>query len=127
MFYRWGNNMKNLKVNKKFLIVATVLGMSLVSGCDKKETEEIPIEEAVEDIHLITYNTDGGAIIFRECEGYDVRGNYKSGIFYYNIYYNNESILSGATSSCQVSLHEYIQELEQRAIEKGAYVYKLNK
>ena len=80
--------------------------------------------------HLIV-NFGNQTVIFRECEGYRINcsASKSGGTANYSIISDGEYLMSGYTSEYNryVSNHEQVEEIEQEAIENGAYVFKLQK
>lgn len=120
--------MKNLKICKRALALTTALGITLFSGCSKNNDDK-PSDVKEEKLceHLIV-NFGGQSVIFRECEGYDVFFNRSKGSTYYDVSQDNNLLISGYSYSVNyyTTTHETIDEIEEMAIEKGAYVYKTN-
>ena len=121
--------MRNLKICKRALALTTALGITLFSGCSKNNDDKSidTKEEKTFCEHLIV-NFGGQPVIFKECEGYNVFFNRSKGSTYYEVSQDNNLLISGYTYSANyyTTTHETIDEIEEMAIEKGAYVYKTN-
>lgn len=121
--------MKNLKVCKRALALTTALGITLFSGCSKNNDDKSidTKEEKTFCEHLIV-EFGGQPVIFKECEGYAVFFNRSKAGTYYEVSQDNNLLISGYTYSVNyyTTTHEAIDEIEEMAIEKGAYVYKTN-
>ena len=78
--------------------------------------------------HLIV-NFGKQTVIFRECEDYRINCSRIEGTATYSIVDDGEFLISGITSEFNhyVTKHEQVEEIEQEAIENGAYVFKLQK
>lgn len=125
--------MKNKKIYKKSLLLATI-GATLLTGCSSDSDKNIEELETKTDCeHLIIYYGDQ-PVIYKECESYDIftkRQGYSSMLYYDIKTNNNETITSGNT----INYHYYyvdhnnnqIDEMEEKAVEKGAHVYTLKK
>lgn len=140
--------MKKCNVFKGTLVLLTTV--TLLSGCNKTEEEkkseieasevtteeekksEIEASEATTEKceHLIV-DFGNQTVIFKECEGYDISciSRLDSGLAKYTITDGNEVLLSGYTTEFNdyYTSHNTMNEIEQKAIDKGAYVYKLQK
>lgn len=70
-------------------------------------------------------------MIFKECKGYDISciAQMNSGLAKYSITDGNEVMLSGFTTEFNdyYTNHNQVDEIEQKAIENGSYIYKLQK
>ena len=106
----------------------TVLATSAVlfSGCSG---ESYTASTENEDCKHLIVNFGNQTVIFRECEGYklDLQENYSS--IKYKIISDGDILIYGYTSdyNCYLTDHEQVEEIEQEAIENGAYVFKLQK
>jgi len=144
--------MKNLNVRKNIAMLASVIGMTVVcgitAGCSKKSDEEslsqneIVKEEPVLETpkqgkitrweHLIIpfSNVD---VIFRECDGLSITVNEnRTGCIHYYVSDSeqNSIIKYGSTQTYNYYAtgeedHDEILKIEEKAIENGAYVYKI--
>ena len=118
----------------------TVLATSVVlfSGCSGESqtasTENTGSEQSAtstenEDCNHLIVNFGNQTVIFRECEGYklDLRGIY--GCIDYKIISDGDILIYGSASDYNYYLtdHKQVEEIEQEAIENGAYVFKLQK
>ena len=119
-------------------IAALATTVTLLSGCSGKSsivsTENTGSEQSAtstenKDCEHLIVNFGNQTVIFRECEGYklDLQGNY--GSIVYKIISDGDILISGDTSEYNdyVTNHEQAEEIEQEAIENGAYVFKLLK
>lgn len=119
--------MKNLKIYKRVLALTTAVGITLFSGCSSSNQQK-KNEEVNSTCHHMIVEFGGQPVIFRECEGYDVYAEYTSYAMYYEVYEDGNIIIDGNSKNGHdyVANHEDIFEIEEKAIENGAYVYKLN-
>ena len=117
-------------------IAALATTVTLLSGCSGKSstvsTENTGSEQSAtstenKDCEHLIVNFGNQTVIFRECEGYEIDffGRLDGGIASYDIISDGDILMSGYTS--EVSNHEQVEEIEQEAIENGAYVFKLQK
>ena len=117
-------------------IAALATTVTLLSGCSGKSstvsTENTGSEQSAtstenKDCEHLIVNFGNQTVIFRECEGYEIDffGRLDGGIASYDIISDGDILMSGYTS--EVSNHEQVEEIEQEAIENGAYVFKLLK
>lgn len=121
--------MKKCNVFRGTLVLLT--SVTLLSGCTKTEKENR--NKDLEECQHLIVDFGNQPVIFRECEGYDIgtKGTLKGGMIKYVIRYNDKTLTDSITSD----FHRYdfnhnqnqIDEIEQKAIDKGAYVYKLQK
>ena len=121
--------MKNLKICKRSLALTTALGITLFSGCSKhNDDKSIDTKEEKTFCEHLIVNFGAQSVIFKECEGYNVFFNRSKGSTYYEVSQDNNLLISGYTYSVNyyTTTHEAIDEIEEMAIEKGAYVYKTN-
>lgn len=144
--------MKNLSVRKNIAMLASIIGMTIVcgvtAGCSKKSEEEslsqneIVKEETISETpkqekiirceHLIIpfSNVD---VIFRECDGLSITvSENKTGCisYYVSDSERNNIIKYGSTQTYNYYVtgeeeHDKMLEIEEKAIENGAYVYKI--
>ena len=119
--------MKKLKVFKSTLALTTAVGITLLSGCLSKNEKQNNEEENVMCQHLIV-EFGGQPVIFKECEGYDIEASVSSYAMYYEIKKEDNILITGVSKSGNYyeTNHEDVDKIEEKAIEKGAYVYKLN-
>ena len=70
----------------------------------------------------------GQPVIFKECEGYDIDSYCTSYAMYYEIRKDGNVLIDGNSKIGHdyFANHNEISEIEVKAIEKGAYLYKLN-
>jgi len=114
--------MKNIKCYKSMVALFMAGTISLVSGCGSTKTDESKNEGATQTTKVETckhFITDFGdqSIIFKECEGYDIKisTGYKSSEIYYEIYDEDENLIfDGFTQSynCYTTTHDYAEEVE---------------
>ena len=121
-------------------IAALATTVTLLSGCSGKSstvsTENTGSEQSAtsaenkECKHLIV-NFGNQTVIFRACEGYRINcsASKSGGTANYSIISDGKYLISGFTSEYNnyVTNHEQVEEIEQEAIENGAYVFKLLK
>lgn len=119
--------MKNLKIYKRVLALTNAIGIILFSGCSSSNQQKENEEVNSTCNHMIV-EFGGQPVIFRECEGYDIHVKYTSYAMFYEVYEDDNIIIDGYSKSGHyyVAKYEDINEIEEMAIEKGAYVYKLN-
>ena len=113
--------MKNLEIGKRALALATALGITAISyGC---LAESLNPKKGNTCGHLIVQFGDQ-SVIFKECEGYDI--TYDNDKKTYNVSKDGNVIINGHSYNTNYyeSNHEYVDEIEEMVIEKGAYVYK---
>lgn len=121
-------------------IAALATTVTLLSGCSGKSstvsTENTGSEQSAtstenKDCEHLIVNFGNQTVIFRECEGYEIDffGRLDGGIASYDIISDGDILISGDTSEYNdyVTNHEQVEEIEQEAIENGAYVFKLLK
>lgn len=119
--------MKNLKIYKKAIALTTIVGITLFSGCSSSNQQKNNGEVNSVCHHMIVEFGDQ-PVIFRECDGYDIEYyNYKGDITY-KVSYDDETLINGSSNKTNYyeAIHSLTDEIEEQAIEKGAYVYKLN-
>ena len=113
---------------------------TLLSGCSGESknasTENTGSEQSAtstenKDCEHLIVNLGNQTVIFRECEGYGINcsANKNGGTATYSIIDDGEYLISGFTSEYNgyVTNHEQVEEIEQEALENGAYVFKLLK
>lgn len=131
--------MKNLKIYKGALALTTTLGIVLFSGCTINNRNYETTSSIEESIDIATQKSDtcthlivefgGQPVIFRECDGYYIEYENFRGRIYYSVSNDYDTIINGGVTdraNYYEANHKYIDEIEEKAIEKGAYVYKLN-
>lgn len=126
--------MKNCKITSSIAILLTAT--TLLSGCTKSVEEEMTTELATpettteECTHLIV-DFGNQTVVFKECEGYDIGYTIRrtSSLLSYNISKDEKELISGYATEYNLynATHEQVSEIEQQAIENGAYVYKIQK
>lgn len=104
-------------------------GESQTASTENTGSEQSATSTENEDCKHLIVNFGNQTVIFRECEGYklDLQGNY--GSIEYKIISDGDILISGDTSEYNgyVTNHEQVEEIEQEALENGAYVFKLLK
>lgn len=126
--------MKNCNIGRGIAVLLT--STILLGGCEKVEEtkkEEIKTPEiTTEECERLIVDFGNQTVIFKECEGYEIycRAQTNSGLAEYTIKDNNDTLLiSGYTTEFNdyTTSHNQVDEIEQKAIDNGAYVYKLQK
>lgn len=121
--------MKKCNVFRGTLVLLT--SVTLLSGCAKTEKENR--NKDLEECQHLIVDFGNQPVIFRECEGYVIgtKGTLKGGMIKYVIRYNDKTLTEGLTPDFHLYDFNHnqnqIDEIEQKAIDKGAYVYKLQK
>ena len=118
--------MKNLKICKKVLALTTAVGITLLSGCSGKNETKTSEEKSV--CHHLIVEFGGQPVIFKECEGYDIAVAYSPTAMFYEIRKDGNVLIDARSKdgNYYIANHNDINEIEEMAIEKGAYTYKLN-
>lgn len=119
--------MKNLKIYKKAIALTTIVGITLFSGCSSSNQQKNNGEVNSVCHHLIV-EFGGQPVIFRECEGYDIAVAYSPTAMFYEIRKDGNVLIDARSKdgNYYIANHNDINEIEEMAIEKGAYTYKLN-
>lgn len=125
--------MKKLNISRKIAVLLTTT--TLLSGCttapEEKKTETTPVETTTEECEHLIVDFGNQTVIFKECEGYEISCNAirNSGLAKYTIKNKSEVLISGYTTQFNdyTTDHNQTDEIEKKAIENGAYVYKLQK
>lgn len=106
-------------------------GESQTASTENTGSEQSATNTENEDCNHLIVNFGNQTVIFRECEGYRINcsANKSGGTATYSIISDGENLISGFTSEYNdyVTNHEQVEEIEQEAIENGAYVFKLQK
>ena len=108
------------------LLTSTIL----LSGCTDSGKTEVETTQEVCNHLIIDFGDQ--TVIFKECEGYEIycKGPKNGGIAKYTIGDNGDNILiSGYTTEFNyyTASHNQVDEIEEKAIDDGAYVYKSQK
>lgn len=125
--------MKSFDIGRGLAVLLT--STVLLSGCSKTEENKLEIktsEITTEECEHLIVDFGNQTVIFKECEGYEIycRSQTNSGLAEYTIKDNDDNILiSGYTTEFNdyMTSHNQVDEIEERAIDNGAYVYKLQK
>ena len=125
--------MKSFDIGRGLAVLLT--STVLLSGCSKTEENKLEIktpEITTEECEHLIVDFGNQTVIFKEYEGYEIycRSQTNSGLAEYTIKYNDDNILiSGYTTEFNdyMTSHNQVDEIEERAIDNGAYVYKLQK
>ena len=115
---------KNLKINKKTLVLISICSLTLLNGCTNQETKELSqlVVNAINNPKSCTHLTiifDNETITFKECDGYNISTNYLNKVdLEYKVYLNNLLILDGNTNFYNKSnvYHENIEKLDKEKI-----------
>lgn len=125
--------MKSFNIGRGLAVLLT--STVLLSGCSKTEENKLEIktpEITTEECEHLIVDFGNQTVIFKECEGYEIycSSQTNSGLAEYTIKDNDDNILiSGYTTEFNdyMTSHNQVDEIEERAIDNGAYVYKLQK
>ena len=130
--------MNRMQIFAGIATLATTI--TLLSGCSGESknasTENTGSEQSAtstenKDCKHLIVNFGNQTVIFRACEGYRINcsASKSGGTANYSIISDGEYLISGFTSEYNnyVTNHEQVEEIEQEAIENGAYVFKLQK
>ena len=125
--------MKKCNIGRGIAVLLTTT--TLLSGCTKteeeKKTEVKTSEVTTEECEHIIVDFGNQTVIFKECEGYEIdcRRRTDGGITRYTITEDDVVLISGTTPEFNnyYANHTQVDEIEQKAIDNGAYIYKLQK
>lgn len=123
--------MKSFNIGRGLAVLLT--STVLLSGCSKTEENKLEIktpEITTEECEHLIVDFGNQTVIFKECEGYEIYCRSNSGLAEYTIKDNDDNLLiSGYTTEFNdyTTSHNQVDEIEQKAIDNGAHVYKLQK
>ena len=128
--------MNRMQIFAGIATLATTI--TLLSGCSGESknasTENTGSEQSAtstenKDCKHLIVNFGNQTVIFRECEGYTFDLHGINGCVDYKIISDGDILIYGSASDYNYYLtdHEQVEEIEQEAIENGAYVFKLQK
>ena len=119
--------MNRMQIFAGITVLATTV--ALFPGCSGEIQTASTENTGSEECNHIIINFGNQPVIFRECEGYTFDLHGINGCVDYKIISDGDILIYGSASDYNYYLtdHEQVEEIEQEAIENGAYVFKLQK
>lgn len=125
--------MRNCNIGRGIAVLLTAT--TLLSGCTKateeKKTEIKTTETTTEECEHLIVDFGNQTVIFKECEGYEITctARKNSGLAEYIVKNEDAILISGYSTEFNdyTTNHNQIDTIEQKAVDNGAYVYKLQK